>query len=216
FTYTVSHDLKSPLITIAGFVGFLEQDALAGNLKRVKEDVAFINDAVAKMQRLLTELLELSRIGRLMNPPEEASFEGIVREVVELVRGQIASRGAEVIIAPDLPTVYGDRARLVEVVQNLVDNACKFMGAQPHPRIEIGTRQSEAGLVFYVRDNGIGIAAQYQDQVFELFNKLDSTSDGTGIGLTLVKRIIETHGGKIWIESEVGAGSTFCFTLAQI
>jgi signal transduction histidine kinase len=217
FTYTVSHDLKSPLITISGFVGFLEKDALAGNMERVKEDVVYINDAVAKMQRLLSELLELSRIGRLMNPPEEAPLEGIVREAMESVRGRIEARGVKVEIAPDLPTVYGDRARLVEVIQNLVDNACKFMGDQPQPRVEIGVHQAGDEPVFYVRDNGIGIEPQYYGKVFDLFEKLDSQSEGTGIGLALVKRIVETHGGKIWVESEgAGRGSTFCFTLPEI
>ncbi|HOU12095.1 MAG TPA: PAS domain S-box protein [Anaerolineae bacterium] len=216
FTYTVSHDLKSPLITIGGFVGFLEKDTLSGDTERIKADIARINEALARMQRLLDELLELSRIGRIMNPPEAVSFAAIVHEAVESVRGRIEARGVEVDIAPDLPTVYGDRVRLVEVVQNLVDNACKFMGEQPHPRIEIGVRQSETEPVFYVRDNGIGIEPQYHTKVFGLFDKLDPHSDGTGVGLALVKRIIETHGGKIWVESEgVGRGSAFCFTLAS-
>jgi PAS domain S-box-containing protein len=217
FTYTVSHDLKSPLITIGGFVGFLEKDALSGNIERVKADLTRIKEALARMQRLLDELLELSRIGRIINPPEVVSFEVIAREAVELARGRITARGVKVEIAPDLPTVYGDRVRLVEVMQNLVDNACKFMGEQPQPRIEIGVRQSEARPVFYVRDNGIGIETQYQNNVFGLFDKLDPQTEGTGVGLALVKRIVETHGGKIWVESEgVGRGSAFCFTLADV
>ncbi|MBN2393959.1 MAG: PAS domain S-box protein [Anaerolineae bacterium] len=216
FTYTVSHDLKSPLITISGFAGFLEQDAMAGNVEQVRQDIIYIDDAITKMQRLLSELLELSRIGRLMNPPEEVAFEAIAREAIALVQGRITARGVEVVIAPGLPTVHGDRARLVEVVQNLIDNACKFMGDHPHPQIDIGARQDGGEAVFYVRDNGIGIDPRYHDQVFGLFNKLDSTGEGTGIGLALVKRIVETHGGRIWIESEVGTGSTFCFTLAGI
>jgi len=216
FTYTVSHDLKSPLITISGFTGFLEQDMLAGDLERAREDMTHINTAVARMQRLLGELLELSRIGRIMNPPEEVAFADIAREAIEMVRGHIEARGAVVEIAPDLPSVFGDRVRLVEVVQNLVDNACKFMGDQPHPQIEIGAQQVDDETVFYVRDNGIGIEPQYHDSIFGLFNKLDPQSEGTGVGLALVKRIVETHNGKIWIESEVGAGSTFCFTLPLV
>jgi signal transduction histidine kinase len=101
----------------------------------------------------------------------------------------------------------------VEVVQNLVDNACKFLGEQSHPRVEIGAQQTGEETVFYVRDNGIGIEPSFQDKVFGLFEKLDPTSDGTGIGLALVKRIVETHNGKIWVESEGGKGATFCFTL---
>jgi len=214
FTYTVSHDLKSPLITIAGFTGFLQEDALAGNLEQVRQDASYINDAVAKMQRLLSELLELSRIGRIINPSEAVSFSGVVHEAVELVRGRIEARGVQVKIAPDLPIVYGDRVRLVAVVQNLVDNACKFMGEQTQPRIEIGAQPDGAAAVLYVRDNGVGIEPSYHDKVFGLFEKLDPTSDGTGIGLALVKRIIETHGGRIWVESAgQGDGTTFYFTL---
>jgi len=216
FTYTVSHDLKSPLITIAGFVGFLESDIPAGDAARIQADLAHINAAVAKMQQLLNELLKLSRIGRLTNPPEEVPLETIVREALALAEGGIAARGIKVEIAPDLPTVYGDRARLVEVIQNLVDNACKFMGDQPQPHIEIGMRHTEEGPVFYVRDNGIGIEPQYQDKVFGLFEKLDATTEGTGVGLAIVQRIVETHGGRLWVESEgTGHGSTFCFTLAS-
>ncbi len=215
FLYTVSHDLRSPLITMGGFVGFLQKDALAGNIERLQADAAFINDALARMRQLLDELLELSRVGRVTNPPEVVAFEAIAREAVALERHPIEARGVNVVILPDLPTVSGDRARLVEVVQNLVDNACKFMGEQPHPQIEIGTRQAAGEPVFYVRDNGIGIDPRYHDQIFGLFDKLDPTSEGIGVGLALVKRIVEVHGGSIWIESEAGAGSTFCFTLAQ-
>ncbi|MFN2110207.1 MAG: sensor histidine kinase, partial [Anaerolineae bacterium] len=195
FTYTVSHDLKSPLITIGGFVGFLEQDVRSGNVERVRADVIHINDALTRMRLLLDELLELSRIGRVMNPPEAVSFEAIAQEAVEAVRGRTAVRGIQVEIASGLPIVYGDRVRLVEVVQNLLDNACKFTSEQPRPRVEIGARQDGDETVFYVRDNGIGIAPQYHDKVFDLFEKLDPQSEGTGIGLALVKRIVETHGG---------------------
>lgn len=215
FLYTVSHDLRSPLVTMGGFVGFLQQDALTGNIERLQVDAGYINDALTKMRQLLDELLELSRIGRVANSPEVVAFDAIAREAVALERQPIQARGVNIVILPDLPTVSGDRVRLVEVVQNLVDNACKFMGRQPHPQIEIGARQDDNMTVFYVRDNGIGIDPRYHTQVFGLFDKLDPTSEGIGAGLALVKRIIEVHGGSIWVESEVGAGATFCFTLAQ-
>jgi len=113
--------------------------------------------------------------------------------------------------------VHGDRQRLLEVMQNLLDNAAKFMGDQRHPLIEIG--QSDAlnnGFVtLFVRDNGVGIAPQFHERIFGLFNRLDPTIEGTGVGLALVKRIVEFHGGKIWVESEVGQGATFFFTLPK-
>ncbi|MBI5878264.1 MAG: GAF domain-containing protein [Chloroflexi bacterium] len=216
FTYTVSHDLKSPLITMRGFLGYVEQDARAGQWDRLQQDMQRITDATGKMQRLLDELLELSRIGRKMNAPEDVPFEMVAREAVGLAGGRLEARGVTVVIAPGLPAVYGDHVRLVEVVQNLVDNAAKFMGDQPAPRVEIGVRTGSAGgPVFYVKDNGIGIEPQYHARVFGLFDKLDAHSEGTGVGLALVKRIVEVHGGRIWVESEgQGRGATFCFTLA--
>ncbi|MBN1584211.1 MAG: PAS domain-containing protein, partial [Anaerolineae bacterium] len=193
FVYTVSHDLKSPLITIKGFLGFLEQDA-AGNAERFRHDIDLIADAVDKMQQLLDELLELSRIGRLNNPPEQVQITGLAHEAAATVAGTLREGGVQVDIAPDMPVVVGDRTRLREVFENLIGNAAKFMGDQPQPQIDIGARESDGEPVFYVRDNGIGIEPQYQNKIFDLFEKLDPTSEGTGIGLAIVKRIVETHG----------------------
>jgi len=214
FTYTVSHDLKSPLFTIRGFLGYLEQDALTGKHERVKSDMQRITDATEKMQMLLNDLLELSRVGRLKNESVSIAFSELAYDAVGLVQGQIMERGVAVDVDADLPTVFGDRQRLLEALQNLIDNACKFMGDQKQPHIEIGRNGVENGKpILYVRDNGIGIAIEHYDRVFGLFNKLDVKSDGTGIGLALVKRIIEVHGGRIWVHSEAGIGSTFYFTL---
>jgi len=112
-----------------------------------------------------------------------------------------------------LPTIRGDRLRLVEVVQNLVDNAAKFMGSQIRPLIEIGAKTEGETHVFFVRDNGFGIDPKFHSKIFDLFNKLDPKVEGTGIGLALVKRILEVHGGRIWVVSKPGKGSTFYFTL---
>ncbi|HKJ38913.1 MAG TPA: PAS domain S-box protein [Anaerolineales bacterium] len=216
FTYTVSHDLKSPLVTISGFMGYLEQDALNGDIDKLNKDILRINEAVSKMQRLLNELLELSRVGRMMNPPENVPFAEIVQEALELVDGQLQAGQVQVLVDADLPSVFGDRARLVQVVQNLVDNAAKFMRDRENPRIEIGVDREGSRDVFFVRDNGAGIEPEYFERIFGLFNKLDTDNDGTGVGLALVKRIIEVHGGKIWVESKgIGEGSTFYFTLAN-
>jgi len=112
-----------------------------------------------------------------------------------------------------LPTVFVDKERVVEVLQNLVDNATKFIGDQKEPVITIGhAGESKGMLVLFVQDNGMGIAPEFKDRVFGLFNKLDAQSEGTGIGLALVKRIVEFHGGRIWVESELGKGATFFFT----
>lgn len=214
FTYTVSHDLKSPLVTIRGFLGFLEKDMLAGNVERVKTDVERIIEATNKMQRLLDDLLELSRIGRMMNPPVNIPFNLVVREAVKLVHGQIAEKGITVKIDGNMPVVHGDQIRLLQVMQNLIDNAAKFMGEQANPLIEIGHQDALSERpVFFVRDNGMGIPREHYEKIFGLFNKLDPNVGGTGIGLSLVRKIIEAHGGRIWVESEIGNGTTFYFTL---
>ena len=218
FAYTVSHDLKAPLVTINGFLGYLIEDTATGNEDRLKYDIQRIASAVDRMNNLLTDLLELSRIGRLINPPENVSLEVLLREVIEQVEGSLNENNVQVQIAQDLPAIYGDRQRLLEVFQNLIENAAKYMGDQTDPRIKIGQQgeDTERGQpIFYVKDNGMGIAPEFHERIFGLFNKLDAQSAGTGIGLALVKRIVEVHGGRIWVESELGKGSTFYFTLPR-
>ena len=214
FTYTVSHDLKSPLVTITGFLGYLEKDALSGNHEKIKSTIERITLAARKMQSLLNDLLELSRVGRIMNMPENIPFEEIVQEAIERVRGPLETRQAQIKIQSNLPMVHGDRVRLVEVMQNLIDNSAKYSVPASTPCIEIGSQENGQGQnILFVRDNGIGIDPQFHERIFGLFNKLDTKIEGTGIGLTLVKRIIEVHGGNIWVESELGKGATFYFTL---
>jgi PAS domain S-box-containing protein len=219
FTYTASHDLKSPLITIKGFLGFLREDAERGNLKRLEADIQRIGDAADKMQRLLNDLLELSRIGRSVNTTARIDLNSMIAEVLELLHGRITGSVVpiRVSVEENLPQVYGDAPRLLEVWQNLIDNAAKFMGDQPNPLIEIGQagNSKDGSLVFFVRDNGVGIDPKFSERIFGLFDKLDSRTEGTGIGLALVKRIIEFHGGKIWVESDLRKGATFYFTLPQ-
>ena len=138
FTYTVSHDLKSPLVTIRGFLGLLERDAAAGRQERMERDVEKIRGATETMGRLLDELLELSRIGRLVNPPQEVDLAELAGEAAAQLAGAIATRRARLEIAADLPVVLGDRIRLLEVLQNLIDNALKFGGDEREPRVEVG------------------------------------------------------------------------------
>ena len=214
FTYTVSHDLKSPLITIRGFTGLLAEDARKGDTERVQADATQIKSATDKMQRLLDELLELSRIGRLVNPPREIDLNDLIQETLAMLAGRISESGAKIDVSPHLPIIYGDRPRLLEVFQNLIDNAVKFMGKQLTPHVEIYAETHNEHVRCFVRDNGAGIPERYKNKIFGLFERLDQTCEGTGIGLALVKRIVEFHSGRIWVESDgEGKGSTFVFTL---
>ena len=216
FTYTVSHDLKSPLVTVRGFAGLAGTDLASGDLARVRQDLGRIVAAADKMHRLLDDLLELSRVGRVVNPPEDVPLGDLAREAVELVKGQLGQNHVAVDVAPDLPVVRADRRRLLEALQNLVENAAKFAAGSQDPRITIGARQDGDERVFFVRDNGRGIEPRFLEKVFDLFEKLDPAVEGTGVGLALVRRIVEAHGGRAWAESDgLGHGATFCFTLPQ-
>lgn len=214
FTYTVSHDLRSPLITIKGFAGALLSDAAAGRTDRLTADLKRIVLATDKMSDLLNGLLELSRIGRIVNPPMRVPMDKAVQDVLELLAGSIARCQARVTVQPGLPPACGDPQRLQEVFQNLVENALKFSAPDRTPEIEIGCKTVGDQTAYFVRDHGRGIELRHQESIFGLFNKLDSRTEGTGIGLALVRRIVEFHGGTIWVESAgVGQGATFYFTL---
>jgi PAS domain S-box-containing protein len=214
FTYTVSHDLKSPLVTIQTFLGYLEKDLAKQDSAAVEKDFGFIRPAAQKMSRLLGELLELSRVGTTRNPSERVSLGEVVNEALALVAGRISERGPRVEVTQQQTMLNGDKVRLVEVFQNLVDNAVKFMGDEPSPLVEIGAEDSGGETVLFVRDNGSGIDPRHAGKLFGLFEKLDPNSEGTGVGLALVRRIVEVHGGRIWVESTgQGQGSCFRFTL---
>ena len=213
FIYTVSHELRSPLISACGFVGLLRQDMEKGDAKRTGTDLRLIEISMTKMDQLLSEILELSRIGRVVNPPKDVPFDAIAKDALDQEAETLKSRGVEVSVATDLPIVRVDRIRITEVLLNLIENSIKYMGDQAHPKIEIGHRKDEEETIFFVRDNGMGIDPSQHEKVFGLFYRLEPKSEGTGVGLTIVKRIIEVHGGRIWIESELGKGCTVCFTL---
>jgi PAS domain S-box-containing protein len=214
FIYTISHDLKSPLITISGFLGFLEADFAAQDSANFKSTISRISLASERMKQLLDELLELSRIGRKMNPPTWVNLGELIREALEVVSGRINEAKAVIEVEPNLPAVEVDRQRLLQVYENLIDNAVKFAAGSSPPRIWIGVRYENDEPVFFVRDNGIGINPAYLTKVFDLFEKLDQHSSGTGVGLAITHRIITIHGGRMWAESDgMNHGATFCFTL---
>lgn len=220
FTYTVSHDLKSPLVTIRGYLGYLRHDAESGDLARFDKDMTRVIKSTETMQALLQDLLDLSRVGRIINPAEKVSFGDLAEETINLIMPPGLKEKIRVEVQHPLPLVRADKTRMIEVLQNLLSNAIKFMGRQEFPHIVIGSSgmDAENGYpIFFVRDNGIGIPMQFQEQIFGLFNRLHPEVKGTGIGLTLVKRIIEVHGGRVWVESEgQNRGSTFFFTLPPL
>lgn len=214
FTYTVSHDLKSPIITIKGFVSELIKSVQSGDMATFASDVKRISAAADRMKLMLDDVLKLSRIGRTVGPFERIDAHELISEVEANLDAALSGRGVRLEIAPHLPEIQGDRYRITEVFQNLIENAVKFMGDQPEPRVEVGCLAKDGESIFFVRDNGVGIDSKYANTIFELFNKLDAKGDGSGVGLSVVKRIVAVHGGKIWMESEgKGRGTAFFFTL---
>jgi signal transduction histidine kinase len=176
----------------------------------------FIHGAANKMKLLLDELLEMSRIDRVEAPPVKVSLMELLGEVLDTLAGAISEQRVDIHLPATDLTLFGDRARLCQIWQNLVENAIKYSREGCPARIELGANIQDGETVFFVKDNGIGIDPNYLGKIFGIFEKLDPTTPGAGMGLSMVQRIVEKNGGRLWAESE-GAkaekGSTFFFTL---
>lgn len=216
YIHMVSHDLKSPLVTIKTFLGYLKEDLGKGNQARIEKDMDFMTQAADKMSQLLDELLEMSRIGRVVALPEHISWRDTVQEALNINAGAIAQRGVQVIVQDADIMLFGERPRLVQIWQNLIDNAVKFYGGQPVPELRIGATTDGRNTTFYVCDNGVGVDPRFHKKIFGLFEKLDAKAPGSGLGLALVERIVQLYRGEIHIESAgIGHGTCFRFTLPQ-
>jgi two-component system sensor kinase FixL len=215
FTYTVSHELRTPLITIQGFAGLLDEDISQGrDITDLKNHSRRITAAVDTLETLLSDILKLSRAGKSITLREPVDFGTIVREAGDLFTKQIDEHKIHLDIIAEFPEVNADHVRIREVLINLIENAIKFLSDQKDPVIRIGVDTKGLTPVFFVQDNGMGIDPRYLERIFNLFEKMDGNTQGTGVGLAITKRIIEVHGGRIWAESEgPGKGTTFRFTL---
>lgn len=214
--YVVSHDLKEPLRGIEAFSTFLAEDHSEHLDDEGKRYVQIVRRNAARMKELIDDLLELSRIGRMEPNFEPVDVGSVVAEVREGLEFTLREKAVDLRIQPGLPTITGDPVRLKEVFHNLLSNAAKF-NDKPQPIVEISYSRDGGQHVFTVRDNGIGIDEGHRDQIFKLFQRLNRREDyeGTGAGLAICKKIVEAHGGRIWVDSEPGTGSTFSFTIPQ-
>lgn len=209
FVYTVSHDLKSPLVTCKGFVGVAREDLKDGLLEDVESSLARIEHATDRMSQLIKDLLQLSRIGTIRNEPEEIDVDQLVRSAISDLSARIDEVKAAVSVRNGLPRVVADRVRLAQVFENLLTNAVKYGSRTDRPEITIEGCVDAGEILYCVRDNGPGIAPQFHERIFGLFERLESDTDGTGVGLAAVARIMDAHGGRAWVESEVGQGAAF-------
>ena len=213
FAYVASHDLQEPLRMVASYVQLLERRYKGKLDPDADEFIAYAVDGANRMRGLIDDLLTYSRVGRLGKPFEPTDLESTLDIVLLNLQASIADSGA-VVTHDKLPVVMADVGQLVQLFQNLIGNAIKFHGKEP-PRVHVSVQVKENEYLFSVRDNGIGIAPEYFDRLFKIFQRLHTREEypGTGIGLAICKKIVERHGGRIWIESQVGKGSTIYFTL---
>jgi len=215
FAYVASHDLQSPLRSITGFVQLIQQE-YEGKLDEQAQDwIRRTVRAVARMQTLIRDLLSYSRVDARSGPLTQIPFLEIVNDALILLESSIHDSGGQV-TCDKLPMVMGDRSQLVQLMQNLIGNGLAYRSDKP-PDIHISAKRSGKDWIFSVRDNGIGIDPNHYEQIFEIFKRLHSQKDhpGTGIGLAVCRRVVNRHGGKIWVESEPGHGSTFHFTIPE-
>lgn len=219
FVYTSSHDLRAPLRGISSFATFLEEDYKDKLDDEGKDYLQEIRKGADRMERLIEDLLELSRISRIRNPYEPVDIRAIIGDVAARLQQEIAAHRVELEVAEHMPTICCDRIKIGEVFLNLIHNAIKFSSKNTGktPKVDVGYSDEGTYHQFYVRDNGIGIAPQYQEQIFQIFQRLHTEAEyaGTGIGLSIVWKIVEEHDGRIWVDSQLGEGATFYFTISK-
>ena len=216
FTYVVSHDLKEPLRGIDAFSTFLAEDYGDKLDEQGQKYVSVLRDSAIRMSALIEDLLKLSRIGRTRGRYEAVAVESLLEEVRRDMEFALEQKKVDLRIQPGLPTITYEPAHLKQVFENLISNAIKF-NDKPQPVVEIACQQDDRAHTFSVRDNGMGIDGRYYDKIFQIFQRLGHREDyeGTGAGLTICKKIVEAHRGKIWVESRVGEGSTFSFSVPR-
>lgn len=215
FAYVASHDLQEPLRMVSSYVQLLEQRYGPALDDKARKYIRYAVDGAVRMQRLIFDLLAYSRVTTRAQPHAPTDMGLALREALENLAAAIEESGARVTSDP-LPVVRGDRSQLVQVFQNLVANGIKFRGDRP-PQVHVSAREGDGEWVLCVQDNGIGIEPRHFERIFVIFQRLHTRTEypGTGIGLALCKRIVERHGGRIWVRSEPGEGSAFCFSLPK-
>jgi len=215
FAYVASHDLQAPLATIASYAQLLEKRYKDQLDSQASKFIGNIVHGCTRMQTLIDDLLEYSRVGRSQKPFQIIDCNHVIQQVIANLQGAIRNNQA-VVTYTELPAVMGDISQLVQLFQNLVSNAIKYRQDES-PTVYINAYKQENNWLFSVSDNGIGIASQYQERIFQIFQRLHTQKEysGTGIGLAICQKIVERHGGSIWVDSEPGQGSTFHFTLVD-
>ena len=213
--YVASHDMQEPLRMVASYLQLVAQRYKGQLDADADEFIGYAVDGAKRMQALINDLLAYSRVGTKARPFERTDCNKVIETALANLRVAIKESGAHV-THDDLPTIMGDGTQLVQLFQNLIGNALKFRGSEP-VRVHVGVEAADGHWRFSVRDNGIGIAPEYHQRIFVMFQRLHGRGEypGTGIGLAICKKIVERHGGTVWVESQPGHGSNFKFTIAR-
>ena len=217
FAYVASHDLREPLRMISSYIALLGRRHGEHFDDEGREYLDFAREGAQRMDRMVLDLLQLSRVGRMGDPFAEVALAETVATAIDNLKLVIEETGADISIAADLPTVTGLRGELARLFQNLIGNALKYREPTRPPRIVVGVAQGAREWILSVTDNGIGIGQEYFERIFDIFQRLHTRKDyeGNGIGLAISRKIVEHHGGRIWVTSEPGQGTTFFFTLPR-
>ena len=217
FTYVVSHDLKEPLRMVTSFMELLKSRHGNELDEKAKVYIDYAVDGGRRMQKMIDDLLELSRIGRENSVKEFVDINVIVKEVKENILKLTEETGVEIIIKTELPVLPVYRSDIIRLIQNLLSNAIKFRKKDITPVIYLTAKEEKDAWLFSIEDNGIGVEKENFEKIFEIFNRLHGREsyEGSGIGLAVCKKVVQHHGGTIWIESEEGKGSTFYFKLLK-
>ena len=213
----VSHDLKAPLVSIGGFASLLEKTMKDSIPPKDKNFLDLIKKNTIRMEDLIQDILNLSSIGKIIEFYEDVESQDIVNEAIKIFQVELEKKGIKLKVDDDLPVIYCESRWIDQVFTNLINNAIKFIGDRSPPQINIGHEEKGDFYQFYVKDNGMGVHKEFQEKIFDPFQRIHTGEDieGSGMGLAIVKKIVEIHGGNVWVESEEGKGSIFYFTLPQ-
>ena len=213
FTYIASHDLKTPLRTIVSFLGLMERDFQKGDTRNFQEHLNFVRSGAKQMYFLISDILEYSKVNNSEQKRSEVDLNTIITKVTHNLTDSIQTKNA-IIKAQELPTIFCNETQLLIAFQNIIENGIKYNQSE-FPTVEVSAQLKQQSVIISFEDNGIGIEPQYADHIFEMFKRLHTVQEyqGTGIGLAICKKIIEDFGGKIWIESKIGIGTTFFMEL---
>jgi len=211
FVYTVSHDLKSPLLTSMDFIGIIRKLADDGKYEEAISKIDKVANSNERMSQLISDLLDLSRVGRVDFDKKSIDLNKMLHNLKDNLKNHLKKNNLEIILKNNLPTIIGNESRILQIFENIISNTIKYARNADGSILKIGSKEQKTSYLVYCKDNGSGIDKKYHEKIFGLFYRLENSDDGTGIGLAIIQKIMKFHNGSVWVESEADNGSTFWF-----